>query len=159
MEIDRQRIQDDLRGIVRGDVLCDSVSTALYSTDASIYEIQPIGIVRPRSAADVVALIQYACEQDLPIHARGSGSGVSGESIGPGLVIDFSRYMRRMQIHFGDGSATVQSGITLAEVNRNLRPSGRWFGPDPATRSINRLSCEDAEAAIRVFAGESFLTD
>ena len=71
MEIDRQRIQDDLRGIVRGDVLCDAVSTTLYSTDASIYEIQPVGIVRPRSAADVVALVQYAGEQDLPIHPRG----------------------------------------------------------------------------------------
>jgi FAD/FMN-containing dehydrogenase/Fe-S oxidoreductase len=139
MEIDRQRIQDDLRGLVRGDVLCDAVSTTLYSTDASIYEVQPVGVVRPRSSADVVALVQYAAEQDLPIHARGSGSGVSGESIGPGLVIDFSRYMRRMQIDSGDLSVKVQAGLTLAELNRNLRPTGRWFGPDPATRSITTM--------------------
>lgn len=139
MEIDRQRIQDDLRGIVRGDVLCDAVSTTLYSTDASIYEIQPVGVVRPRSAADVVALVQYASEQDLPIHPRGSGSGVSGESVGPGLVIDFSRYMRRMQFDQGSTLATVQAGLTIAELNRALRGTGRWYGPDPATRSITTM--------------------
>ena len=139
MEIDRQRIQDDLRGIVRGDVLCDAVSTTLYSTDASIYELQPIGVVRPRSAADVVALVQYTADQDLSIHPRGSGSGVAGESIGRGLVIDFSRYMRRMQIDASECSATVQAGLTLAELNRSLRPTGRWFGPDPATRSITTM--------------------
>ncbi|QEF97238.1 Anaerobic glycerol-3-phosphate dehydrogenase subunit C [Stieleria maiorica] len=139
MEIDRQRIQDDLRGIVRGDVMCDSVSTTLYATDASIYEIQPIGVVRPRSAADVVALVQYASEQDLPIHPRGSGSGVSGESVGPGLVVDFSRYMRRMQFDPLKSVAMVQAGLTIAELNRNLKPLGRWYGPDPATRSITTM--------------------
>lgn len=139
MEIDRQRIQDDLRGIVRGDVLCDAVSTTLYATDASIYEIQPIGVVRPRSTADVIAVVQYATEQDLAIHARGAGSGVAGESVGPGLVVDFSRYMRRMQIDSTNGSVDVQAGLTLAELNRNLKPMRRWFGPDPATRSITTM--------------------
>ncbi|MEM0926968.1 MAG: FAD-binding oxidoreductase, partial [Planctomycetota bacterium] len=139
MEIDRQRIQDDLRGIVRGDVLCDPLSTTLYATDASIYEIPPVGIVRPRSVADVVAVVRYAREQDLAIHARGAGSGVAGESVGPGLILDFSRYMRRMQMDTAEQTATVQSGLTLAELNRNLKPTGRWFGPDPATRSITTL--------------------
>ncbi|WP_372896862.1 anaerobic glycerol-3-phosphate dehydrogenase subunit C [Stieleria sp.] len=139
MEIDRQRIQDDLRGIVRGDVMCDAVSTTLYATDASIYEIQPVGVVRPRSAADVVALVQYAGEQDLPIHPRGSGSGVAGESVGPGLVVDFSRYMRRMQFDPLKSLATVQAGLPIAELNRNLKPLGRWYGPDPATRSITTM--------------------
>ena len=139
MEIDRQRVQDDLRGIVRGDVLCDAVSTSLFSTDASIYEIEPIGIVRPRSSSDVVALVQYACEQDLPIHARGSGSGVAGGAIGPGLVIDFSRYMRRMTMEAAEQTVSVQAGVTLAELNRGLKPGGRWFGPDPATRAITTM--------------------
>ncbi|OYP35184.1 anaerobic glycerol-3-phosphate dehydrogenase subunit C [Rhodopirellula sp. MGV] len=139
MEIDRQRIQDDLRGIVRGDVLCDDVSRTLYSTDASIYELQPIGVIRPRSAADVVAIVRYASEHDVPLHPRGAGSGVSGESIGPGLVLDFSRYMRRMQMDRNDGHVVVEAGTTLAELNRSIRSSGRWFGPDPATRSITTL--------------------
>lgn len=139
MEIDRQRIQDDLRGIVRGDVLCDTISTALHSSDASIYEIEPVGVVRPRSSADIVALVQYAGEHDLPLHPRGSGSGVAGESIGPGLVVDFSRHMRRMLIDHASSTVTVQAGLTLAELNRNLKPLKRWFGPDPATRSITTM--------------------
>jgi FAD/FMN-containing dehydrogenase/Fe-S oxidoreductase len=141
MEIDRQRIQDDLRGLVRGDVLCDGVSTALYATDASVYEIEPIGVVRPRSTADVVAVTQYAAEHDIPIHARGSGSGVAGESVGHGLVVDFSRYMRRMQFEQAGNptSVNVQAGLTLAELNRNLKPHNVWFGPDPANRSVTTM--------------------
>ena len=139
MEIDRQRIQDDLRGIVRGDVLCDEISTALYSTDASIYEIRPIAVVRPRTDADVVALVQYANDHDLPIHARGSGSGVAGESVGPGIVVDFSRFMRSMRSNPDDGQVTAQCGLPLAELNHLIKPEGRWFGPDPATRSITTI--------------------
>ena len=63
MEVDRQRIQDDLRGIVRGDVLCDPVSVQLYASDASIYQVAPAGIVRPASHLDVVATIKYAGER------------------------------------------------------------------------------------------------
>ncbi|WP_037230127.1 FAD-binding oxidoreductase, partial [Rhodopirellula baltica] len=87
-DIDSQRLHDDLRGLVSGDVLCDAVSTQLYASDASIYQIRPLAVVRPRSVADVSATVQYACENDLPIHPRGSGSGVSGESVGPGIVVD-----------------------------------------------------------------------
>ncbi|MEL6109002.1 MAG: anaerobic glycerol-3-phosphate dehydrogenase subunit C [Planctomycetota bacterium] len=139
MEIDRQRIQDDLRGVIRGDVACDSISTTLYSTDASLYEIEPVGVVRPRSVADVAAIVEYSGEHDLPLHARGSGSGVAGESIGPGLVVDFSRYFRRMEVHDDARTITVQSGLTMAEMNREVKPFGRWFGPDPATRSITTI--------------------
>ncbi len=101
MDIDRQRIQDDLRGIVRGDVLCDRFTRQLYSSDASIYQIRPLGVVRPRNVADVVATAQYAAEHELSLHPRGAGSGVSGESLGRGLIIDFSRYMRRIDFHCG----------------------------------------------------------
>ncbi|MEO1526175.1 MAG: anaerobic glycerol-3-phosphate dehydrogenase subunit C [Planctomycetota bacterium] len=139
MEIDRQRIQDDLRGVIRGDVACDSISTTLYSTDASLYEIEPVGVVRPRSVADLIAIVEYSGEHDLPLHARGSGSGVAGESIGPGLVVDFSRYFRRLKVDQEAQTATAQSGLTLAELNREIKPRGRWFGPDPATRSITTI--------------------
>ena len=98
MDIDRQRVQDDLRGIVRGDVFCDPIMTQLYASDASIYQIRPFGVIRPRRSADVVATAQYAAEHELSIHPRGAGSGVAGESLGSGLVIDFSRYMRRITV-------------------------------------------------------------
>ena len=93
----------------------------------------------PQSASDIVATVQYAAEHDLPIHARGSGSGVAGESLGPGLVLDMSRYLSR--IRFGDDEtvATVQSGVVLADLNRTLRQAGRRYGPDPATRSITTM--------------------
>jgi FAD/FMN-containing dehydrogenase/Fe-S oxidoreductase len=138
-DIDSQRLHDDLRGLVSGDVLCDAVSTQLYASDASIYQIRPLAVVRPRSAADVSTTVQYACENDLPIHARGSGSGVSGESVGPGIVVDMSAHMKRISPSDDGMQVTVQSGATLASVNRFLKGHRRWFGPDPATRSITTM--------------------
>ncbi|WDQ19316.1 FAD-binding and (Fe-S)-binding domain-containing protein [Rhodopirellula sp. P2] len=138
-DIDSQRLHDDLRGLVSGDVLCDPVSTQLYASDASIYQIRPLAVVRPRSAADVSTTVQYACENDLPIHARGSGSGVSGESVGPGIVVDMSAHMKRISPSDDGMQVTVQSGATLASVNRFLKGHRRWFGPDPATRSVTTM--------------------
>ncbi|QDT11599.1 anaerobic glycerol-3-phosphate dehydrogenase subunit C [Planctomycetes bacterium K23_9] len=139
MDIERQRIQDDLRGIVGGDVLCDRESIQLFASDASIYQLSPVGIVRPRTAADVVATVKYAGEHDLSLHPRGSGSGIAGESLGRGIILDFSRYMRRIELNHDASEITVQSGAILAEVNRMLRPRGRWYGPDPVTRSITTM--------------------
>ncbi len=139
MDIERQRVQDDLRGIVGDDVHCDPIMTQLYASDASIYQIPPLGVVRPRSMANVIATVQYAAEHELSIHPRGSGSGAAGESLGKGLVIDFSRHMRRISISADESRVTVQSGAMLAEVNRSLKSRGRWFGPDPVNRSITTM--------------------
>ena len=75
MDVERQRIQDDLRGAVAGDVLCDEITSQLYASDASIYQMRPLGVVRPRSAADVATCVRYATENHLTLHARGAGSG------------------------------------------------------------------------------------
>ncbi len=139
MDIERQRVQDDLRGIVRGDVYCDRLTTQLFASDASIYQIGPLGVVRPRSAADVIATVQYAAEHEISLHPRGTGSGVAGESLGAGLILDFSRYMRRITVSSDASRVIVQSGAVLAEVNRSLKPHGRWFGPDPVTRSVTTM--------------------
>lgn len=139
MDKERRRIQDDLSGILRGDVDCDPVTTLLYASDASIYQIRPRGVVRPRTASDIALTVAYAAEHDLSLHARGSGSGIAGESLGDGLVIDLSRYMRRIEVH-GDGrTVRAESGATLRGVNQMLRPLHRWFGPDPITRSITTI--------------------
>ena len=92
----RERIQEDLRGLISGDVRCDDLFCQLFSSDGSIYEIRPLGVVRPRSTADVAACVQYAAEKRISLHARGAGSGMAGESLGPGLVVDFSKYLRRV---------------------------------------------------------------
>jgi FAD/FMN-containing dehydrogenase/Fe-S oxidoreductase len=138
MDQARQRIQDDLRGLVRGDVHCDDLFVQLYASDASIYQIKPLGVVRPRSTADVAACVQYASEQRIPIHARGAGTGLAGESLGSGLVIDFSRYMRRV-LRTEPDLVRVQPGVILAKLNEHLLPFGRIFGPDPATSQVTTM--------------------
>ncbi len=138
-DLDRQRLHDDLRGLVDGEVLCDDVSLQLYASDASIYQIRPLAVVRPRSAADISATVIYARDHGLTIHPRGSGSGVAGESLGPGIVLDMSCHLRRVSLQEDGTRITVQGGATLASVNRLLAHAGRWYGPDPATRAINTM--------------------
>ncbi len=107
----------------------------LYASDASIYEVKPLGVVRPRSAADVVAAVQYAAERQIPIHARGAGSGSAGESLGPGLVVDFSRNLHRVK-YVGTDTVRVQPGVVHERLNAQLRRMGRIFGPDPANGPV-----------------------
>src|SRR3954453_13989021 len=102
MDPQRERIQADLRGLLAGEVYCDDPFTLMYASDASIYQMRPLGVVRPRGLSDVRATVRYAAEQSLPIHARGAGTGLAGESLSPGLVLDFSRTMRRIVGQSGD---------------------------------------------------------
>ena len=134
----RERIQDDLRGLVAGDVRCDDVFLQLYSCDSSIYEIRPLGVVRPRSVRDVAACVQYAAEKQIPIHARGAGTGVAGESLGSGLVLDFSKYLRRI-LRTDAGSVRVQAGATQERLNSHLERYGRLFGPDPGAHATTTV--------------------
>jgi FAD/FMN-containing dehydrogenase len=94
-----------------------------------------LGVVVPESTDDVVALARYAAERRVPLHARGAGTGLAGESLGPGLVIDFSKHMRRV-LEIGPDFVTVQAGASLDIVNRRLAPLGRMIGPDPGGSSV-----------------------
>lgn len=136
--LDRQRIAEDLRGQIEGDVLAGEVDLQLYATDASAYEITPAVVVRPRLTADVVAAVRYAVENELSVHARGAGSGLAGGALGSGIVIDFSRYMRRV-ISTDEGTARVQAGVVHADLNRTLEKQGRIFGPDPAMSRVTTM--------------------
>jgi FAD/FMN-containing dehydrogenase/Fe-S oxidoreductase len=138
MDAEQQRIEDDLRGQITGDVFCDDRFVQLYATDASIYEIPPRGVVRPRNVDDLVAIVKYAAAQNIPLHARGSGTGLAGGALGRGLIVDFSRYMRHV-IETGDDFVRVQSGVVLDELNRMLQPTGRYIGPDPATHEVTTI--------------------
>ncbi len=138
MDQERERVQADLRGLIAGEVRCDDVFLQMYASDASIYEIKPLGVVRPRNTADVVATMRYAAENDLPIHARGAGTGLAGESLGTGLILDFSYSMRRI-VGQDINTVRVQPGVVHAQLNRFLAASGRLFGPDPATRSVTTM--------------------
>lgn len=138
MDPERQRIEEDLRGLVTGQVHCDDVTVQQYATDASSYEICPIGVVRPSSTDDVVATARYASDHGLPLHARGAGSGLAGGALGRGLVIDFSRNMRRV-LQLRPDTVRVQAGVVHGELNRLLATHGRVFGPDPARSAVTTM--------------------
>lgn len=138
MDPEQIRIQSDLRGLLSGDVFCDGLYGQLYASDASVYEIQPIGVVRPRSTRDVSELLRYCTEHDLNVYPRGGGSGLAGQSLGRGIVVDFSRYMRRVDSPEGN-TIRVQSGVVQADLNRAIGRHGALFGPDPATRSVSSI--------------------
>lgn len=138
MDPQRERIEADLRGLVGGTVRCDELFCQMYATDASLYEIRPIAVVRPRSTDDVVACVRYAADHKLPIHARGAGTGLAGESLGPGIVLDFSHSMRRV-LRVENDLVTVQPGVIHGKLNRALARDGRMFGPDPATGGVTTM--------------------
>ena len=140
MEHEPQRIEEDLRGIVSGEVFCDEVTRSLYATDASLFERMPLGVVRPRTAADVSATVRWAGEQGLTVHPRGAGTNLVGSAIGPGIVIDTSRLMRRVvKIDESAGIVRVQPGVVAAELDRRLGDFGRMLGPDPATTAVTTI--------------------
>ena len=127
----RERIRDDLKGILRGELLFDDLSCILYSTDASIFEVRPAGVVVPRDEEDVQALVRYAAEQQVPLVPRGAGTGLAGEALGDGLIVDLSKHFRGI-LDVGADTVRVQPGVVYRDLNRELARIGRRFAPDPS---------------------------
>jgi FAD/FMN-containing dehydrogenase/Fe-S oxidoreductase len=138
MDPEQERIQADLRGLISGDVFCDPLFSQIYASDASVYEVRPLGVVRPRTTTDVVETLQYCSKHQLPVFPRGGGSGLAGQSLGRGLILDFSRYMRRIGTP-SQHTVRVQCGVVQADLNREIGYHGLLFGPDPATRSVSSI--------------------
>ena len=135
---DQKRIAEDLAGSLQGDYSSDPVTLSMYSTDASIYQIQPLGVAFPRSREDLITLSRYSTETETPLIARGAGTGLAGGALGQGIIVDFSRYMRNI-IRIDEKTVRVQPGIVLSELNDALRPQGRAFAPDPSNYSVTTL--------------------
>jgi FAD/FMN-containing dehydrogenase/Fe-S oxidoreductase len=124
----------ELRRAVRGEVRFDAVSRALYSTDASIYEIEPIGVVIPRDADDVQAVLEITRRARVPILPRGAGTSLAGQTVGQAVVLDFSKYMNRvLEINPEAGWARVQPGVVRSDLVAALAPTKLIFGPDTST--------------------------
>src|SRR5438132_13450649 len=119
----RERVLDDLKGLVKGDLLFDELSRILYSTDASIFQVQPLGIVLPLDEADLQAVVSYAAANQLALVARGSGSGHAGDALGSALSVAFSRYFRSI-LEIANEQVRVQPGVTWGNLNRALRQVG-----------------------------------
>src|SRR5262245_6476943 len=111
-----------LRREIEGDVLFDPYSRGRYSTDASIYQIEPIGVVVPKRADDIAAAIQIAREQGVPVLPRGGGTSQCGQTVGRALVVDTSKYLNRLlSVDEANRTAVVEPGLTLDGLNKQLR--------------------------------------
>src|SRR6266404_2923795 len=118
------------------DARFDNVTRQLYATDASIYQIEPIGAAFPRSAREASAVIRAAAEAGVPVTPRGAGTSLVGNAIGKGLIVEFSRYNRQItDLDLEKQSVRVEAGVVLDQLNDFLRPHEFCFGPDVATSS------------------------
>src|SRR3954452_8596973 len=116
------RLAERLRREVAGDVLFDAFSRGRYGTDASIYQIEPIGVVVPRTIEDVVAAIGVAADEGIPVLPRGGGTSQSGQTVGAALVVDTSRHLNRvLELDPGARRVRVEPGIVLTQLNKALQ--------------------------------------
>lgn len=126
----------ELRSLIEGDFRCDEMSRGLYSTDASIYQIEPLGILFPKSTDDVSAAMKWGSRHKIAMLPRGAGTSLSGQAVARAVVLDFSKYMSRIiNIDVEQHLVQVESGVVLQQLNDRLRPHQLQFGPDVSTAS------------------------
>src|SRR5437899_8328564 len=118
------------------DARFDNLTRKLYTTDASIYEIEPLGVAFPRNVQQASAVIRAAADAGVPITPRGAGTSLVGNAIGGGLIVEFSRYNRQItNLDLEKGRVRVGAGVVLDQLNDFLKPHGFCFGPDVAHSS------------------------
>jgi FAD/FMN-containing dehydrogenase/Fe-S oxidoreductase len=142
-----------------GEIHFDKVSRALYSTDASVYQIEPVGVVVPRSRHDLIRLVAICAEFRCPLTMRGGGTSQAGQAIGPGLVVDTSKYLRTiLDLNVAERWAWVEPGLVLDELNAQLKPHGLRFAPDVSTASratIGGMMANNSSGARSVLYGKT----
>ena len=130
----QSNLAERLRREVEGEVLFDAASRGRYATDASIYQINPIGVVVPKTERDAAVALQIAREEKLPILPRGAGTSQCGQTVGDALVIDNSKYLNQIfDFEPGTMEIDVQPGVVLDQLNTFLRPHGLWYPVDVST--------------------------
>jgi FAD/FMN-containing dehydrogenase/Fe-S oxidoreductase len=121
---------------IRGEVLFSRADRGRYATDASIYQVEPLGVIVPETIDDVAAAMAIAREQDIPVLARGGGTSQCGQTVNRALVIDCSKHLRKvLAVDQAAQTALVQPGIALGQLNTALRPHGLFFAVDPSTHA------------------------
>src|SRR5690606_26558144 len=127
-------LETRLKRELRGEVRFDRFTRGRYATDASIYQIEPLGVVVPRDADDARRALEIAADTGVPILPRGAGSSQCGQTVGEALVIDQSRHLDRiLELDLERGIVRVEPGIVLDRLNAALRPHGVWFPVDVST--------------------------
>lgn len=123
-----------LRAETQGEVLFDDGSRGRYATDASIYQITPVGAFVPTNDKDIATAIDIARDLKVPVLARGGGTSQCGQTTGAALVIDNSKHFRRvLEVNAEEGTATVEPGLVLDHLNAKLKPLGLWYPVDVST--------------------------
>jgi FAD/FMN-containing dehydrogenase len=149
----------DLERHISGEVRFDTVSRALYSTDASVYQIEPLGVIVPRNRDDVVRAVEIAGRHQVSITARGGGTSQAGQAIGSGLQLDTSKYLNRiLELNVAERWAWVEPGVVLDELNAQLKPHGLRFAPDISTASratIGGMIANNSSGARSVIYGKT----
>jgi FAD/FMN-containing dehydrogenase len=152
-------LEQALRETVRGEVRFDRLSRALYSTDASVYQIEPIGVVIPRTRDDVASVVRLATEHQTSITARGGGTSQAGQAIGGGLVLDTSKYLNRiLEVNVGERWARVEPGVVLDDLNAHLKPHGLRFAPDLSSSSratVGGMMANNSSGARSIVYGKT----
>ena len=123
-----------LRPDFAGEIRLDRFTRLLYSTDASIYQVEPLAVLFPRGHDDVAAAVALASRHGLPLLPRGGGTSLAGQTVGAALVLDYSRHMNRiLECRVEERTCRVEPGVVLDQLNAFLRPTGWQFGPDVST--------------------------
>ena len=129
-------LQRELTAAIEGEVRFDAISRALYSTDASVYQIKPLGLVVPKTREDIVRTVEICARLRIPITMRGGGTSQAGQAIGEGIQVDTSKYYNRiLEVNAAERWVRVEPGIVLDELNAQLAPLGMRFAPDISTAS------------------------
>ena len=152
-------LQRDLEAAIDGEVRFDKVSRALYSTDASVYQIEPLGVVIPKSAEAVSRAVEIAARHGVPITPRGGGTSQAGQSIGAGIVLDTSKHLNRiLEINPDRRWARVEPGVVLDQLNATLKPHNLRFAPDVSSASratVGGMMANNSSGARSVLYGKT----
>ncbi|WP_435181027.1 FAD-binding and (Fe-S)-binding domain-containing protein [Halorussus sp. AFM4] len=139
-EVERPGLREDLESLVDGDVRLDNYSRQLYATDASAYEVTPVGVVFPTDTDDVSAVVEYCADREIPVLPRGGGTSLAGQTVNEAIVLDFTRYMTDvLDVRPDDREVRVEPGAVLADVNERLAPHDLKFAPDPSTANRSAI--------------------
>jgi FAD/FMN-containing dehydrogenase/Fe-S oxidoreductase len=132
-DVARPGMVDDLEARVDGEVRFDTYTRELYATDASAYEVTPVGVVFPRSTDDVAAVVEYCALREIPVLPRGGGTSLAGQTVNEAVVLDTCKHMDAvLDVDPEARTATAEAGVYLGDLNADLDPHGLKFAPDPA---------------------------
>jgi len=157
--VDVNSLRRELESAIEGEVRFDKISRALYSTDASVYQIEPLGVVIPRTQQDLVRVVEICASRRCPLTLRGGGTSQAGQAVGEGLHVDISKYLNRvLEVNAAERWARIEPGIVLDELNAHLKQYGLRFPIDVSTASratLGGMMANNSSGARSVLYGKT----